>query len=296
MTLLFKSGNYTGDGSDPKTISGVGFTPKVVIIGATLGAVSTSATCFKTTDMSTGAGGYVGLLSIAGGSSTGQIDSLNSDGFTVRDQKNLLATDYTWIAIGGTQCYTGTYVGDAVDNRAITGVGFKPKWIVTQGTTTQARQKMTASGDSTDTSMFFNNTASAANGIQSLDTDGFTIGTATTVNNSGTTYYYFCITGDNVTSGTYTGDGVDNRDILGLPFIPQWVIIKRDDSAQSFMKSKESSSNASAMNSNTAPTSNVIQGREFRAFEIGTAVQANNSGSTYWYVSIGQTGGDGGFL
>ncbi len=55
--LQIKTGSYTGDGSDPKSITGVGFQPKFLIISATTGTGDPSGTIWKSTDMPTGATG-----------------------------------------------------------------------------------------------------------------------------------------------------------------------------------------------------------------------------------------------
>ena len=297
MTLLVKAGKYTGDGSDPQTISGVGFQPKAVFIMATTGTGSASCTQWKTADMSTGATGVTRSLGDAVELATGQIDSFTSDGFLVRDQKNISTRAYYYLALGGSSCVTGTYTGDGIDNKAITGIGFKPKWVVVGGgAATSTLHKCTATGDSTDNSQYFLGAVDTANRIQSLDSDGFTVGNATNINVAATTYYYMAITGDNVFSGSYTGDLVDNTLKTGIPFIPESILIKGSGATQSFWRTKESGDLTSRMTANQGPTSNGIQAYLFRGFNLGSGTSVNNTAVTYYYIAFGKTGGDGGFF
>jgi len=193
---------------------------------------------------------------------------------------------------------SGTYTGDATDNRAITGIGFKPKWVVISGgAATTTIHKSTATGDSTDDTQYFNGTVNATNRIQSLDSDGFTIGTATNVNAAATTYYYMAVTGDNITSGSYVGDATDNTDMAVLPFNPVSFLIKAGDAtSQAFWRTRESGDLTSRMFQNQGPSANAIQSYIFHGFNRGSGTAVNTSGNTYYWIGFGQTGGDGGFF
>lgn len=291
MALLVKTGTYTGDGSDPKTISGVGFTPKVVMIFATSGTGDASAACFKTTEMSTGVSGQTANMGENGQQTDGLIDSFTSDGFLVRGQKNLNTVAYYYIALGGSDCVTGTYTGNGADNRSITGIGFLPKWLVIQGGGNFAEHKSTATGNTTDTSQSFSVMGDSSNLIQALEADGFQIGVMNAggrgVNVNGVTYYYFALTGTNVTSGTYTGNGSDNRGITGVGFDPIGAIVKQSSTQQAVSRSGQVGDLSSLMRANTAPIVNAIQSLITDGFQIGTNATVNNNGSTYFWVAFG---------
>lgn len=297
MTLLVKAGTYTGDGSDPQTISGVGFQPKAIFVMATVGTGDASCTQWKTADMSTGATGVTRSLGSSVELATGQIDSFTSDGFLVRGQKNINTTVYYYLALGGSSCVTGTYTGDGIYGKTVTGVGFKPKWVVLGGgATTASIHKSTATGDSTDATQYFTGTANQAGRIISLDTDGFTLGSAANANTSGQSYYYMAITGDNVYSATYTGNLTDNTLITGIPFIPESILIKGNAGTQAFWRTKESGDNTSRVSANQGPVANGVQAYLFRGFNLGSGTAVNNTGINYYYIAFGKTGGDGGFI
>jgi hypothetical protein len=84
----------------------------------------------------------------------------------------------------------GTYSGNATDDRGITGVGFQPvAMFIKSATTYEPVWRWATTGD---LSGFMNANAPQANLIQSLDSDGFTIGDNVQVNANGVTHYYVC--------------------------------------------------------------------------------------------------------
>lgn len=99
-------------------------------------------------------------------------------------------------AISGARIAVGSYTGNAAATKAITGVGFQPKYVCVysrDGTTTQAHEK--TSGDTTYAKRVL---AYDQDQIISLDSDGFTVGDGTgTVNylNANTIVYSYIAIG-----------------------------------------------------------------------------------------------------
>ena len=288
MALSVKAGTYTGNGSDPQTISGVGFQPKVVIVFATSGGADQQAACFKTTDMATGASGLTSNMGENGQQTLGLIDSFNSDGFTVRERKNTNAVVYQYLALGGTDCVTGTYTGNATDNRSISGIGFRPKWLVIQGGTNHSHHKSTATGNATDSAQLLTAVADGSNTIQALEADGFQVGSAAAANQDAVVFYYFAIQEANVTSGTYTGNATDDRSITGVGFDPVAVIVKQTSSQQGRGYSGNTGDSSNFMRS-AAPAANGIQSLIADGFTIGTDATVNANTATYFWVAFGET-------
>jgi hypothetical protein len=83
---------------------------------------------------------------------------------------------------------TGSYTGNGVDNRSITGIGFGPlmAWVKRDDAQAAVWRPLSAAGDST---LYWGATAAAANLIQALQADGFQVGTNATVNTNGSLYY-----------------------------------------------------------------------------------------------------------
>lgn len=101
---LIATGQYVGDGSTSKAITGVGFRPKWVKIFATHPAGEENKNQYEKLDQSWG---DLALLTYGGCSSASdnRINSLDEDGFTVDDNgidehPNQNGATYDWIAFG----------------------------------------------------------------------------------------------------------------------------------------------------------------------------------------------------
>lgn len=83
---------------------------------------------------------------------------------------------------------TGSYTGNGADNRAMTGVGFQPKELhIMCSAYGEAFRRVGMTGDVT---RIMGGTSFIADNIQSIDSDGFTLGTGGSANGSGHTYYW----------------------------------------------------------------------------------------------------------
>ncbi len=85
----------------------------------------------------------------------------------------------------------GTYTGTGVDNRTFTGLGFRPEAVIIMqpGSSTSTPSYLKTASMAGDTSKdMFGATALVANFIQSLDGEGFTVGTG--LNTNAATYHF----------------------------------------------------------------------------------------------------------
>jgi hypothetical protein len=127
---------------------------------------------------------------------------------------------------------TGSYVGNATAGRKITGVGFKPDVVIIKGddqdvgnfsNTSTILRSSTMTGDNSKPMVLDN--AILGNEIQSLDIDGFTVGSERRVNKAGTTFFWAAFKADaDMKVGTYTGNG-GSQPIVGVGFSPDYVIV-----------------------------------------------------------------------
>ncbi len=194
-----KVSTYVGDGTSPHAITGVGFSPSCVIVMS----ASTHAANFKTTSM---AGANSFELRVSGASTT-RVTSLDADGFTLGTSTtaNSSGVTYHYIAlktIAG-QFNVGSFTGNGTDNRALTGVGFRPEFLLVKGapsTTVEAVFKTASSDSAVDTTLSVINIANFSNGLQALGSDGFTVGTDNKVNTNTFTYYWVAFVRNNVTA------------------------------------------------------------------------------------------------
>jgi hypothetical protein len=165
MAVQFKVGTFTAS-TDPQTITGVGFEPKLVIILSTLqtGFGSVQGAQYLIAGFGTGPSlGYtVGQKSfwntvvffkpksIAGvrplevisditvggfSNNLAKIASMNADGFTLDFQQLNASYDYNYLAIGGddvTVTYGQANAPTSIGQQAITGLGFEPSLLLFQ--------------------------------------------------------------------------------------------------------------------------------------------------------------------
>ncbi|MEK7147106.1 MAG: hypothetical protein AAB772_02520, partial [Patescibacteria group bacterium] len=122
--------------------------------------------------------------------------------------------------------------------------------------------------------------------IQSLDSDGFTIGTNIKVNASGTIYNWiaFRAAAGDLAVGSYNGNGAVDHDITGIGFQPEYVIVI------------SSSTNEAVHRSNTMPktyffnaedgdSGNRIISFDPDGFSVGNSSRVNSNGITYFYAA-----------
>jgi len=241
---------------------------------------------------STMGGDAAKLLGSAGALVSNYIQSLDADGFTVGSDQdvNQGGTTYYWVAMrAGSDLHVGSYLGNGVDNRSITGVGFQPVWVVTLGDGDDSvfRPDILAG----DNSYLMTGTSRITNRIQAFEADGFQVGSNADVNESGTTFHYIAwAASPQVSTGSYTGNGVDNRSITGIGFQPLMAWVKRDDSRASVWRPISAVGDRTLYWSAAASSTNRIQALQADGFQVGTNARVNTNGSTYYYLAL-QDGG-----
>ena len=87
-------------------------------------------------------------------------------------------------------------------------------------------------------------------------------------------------------SGTYTGNGVDNRTIAGLGFRPE-VLLVMSANGTAVRTATMAGDAAKVAGSSTAVTSNILQSLTGDGFTVGTSTLANANGVTYHWVAFG---------
>jgi len=121
---------------------------------------------------------------------------------------------------------SGSYVGDGTDNRAITGLGFQPDVVIVKGDTNRDAYCRTSTMTGDNTKTLGTALGLQANLIQSLDSDGFTIGNHTGVGSGTVNYHWvaFRAAAGEMVVGSYTGNG-SSQDITTVGFQPDYVIV-----------------------------------------------------------------------
>jgi hypothetical protein len=193
-------------------------------------------------------------------------------------------------SFGNMRLATGSYTGDATDNRAITGVPFQPDAVIVKGDTTTEADMRTSSMSGDAAKPMVGPNALTADLIQSLDPSGFTIGASFRVNAPSTSYYWIAFkTGGGLKVGSYTGNGT-SQSITGVGFSPEYVIALSegpDAAVQRF--SGMTTSFQFAGTDVGAP--DRITSLDADGFSVGANAEVNTTGTKYHYVALNDLAG-----
>lgn len=280
-------GTYTGTGSS-LNITGLSFKPDLVIIKDT----GTNYSVFRTSLMAADNTAY---LANAAANFTGGVTSLNNDGFTVGTSTatNTTSNTYHWQAFGNaynpitmtgaSDFAVGAYTGNGIDSRDVNGLPFQPDFVAAKRNSTTAGV-WRSSALSGDLSSFFTATAEGANRIQALNSDGFQLGTNTSVNASGTLHHWFGFkSGSNFVTGSYTGNGTGQT--INIGFRPDLVWTKRSTAVNGVYRASSQSGDSSQYFMNLANVTGRITDFVSNGFTLGTQTEANTSAGVYRYAA-----------
>ncbi len=196
---------------------------------------------------------------------------------------------------------TGYYIGNATDNRAITGLGFSPDLVLLKDNTAAGSDGVlwrSSNMTGERTAKFEAEADLTTNVIQSLDADGFTLGSSADVNSSNIMHYWIAFDGSDCSSngtfcvGSYTGNGTSQA-VTSVGFQPDLVIVKRSGASAAVWRSSSMGANTSnyfvATNQDTG--GQMIQSLNATGFTVGNNATVNGSGNTYWYIAFKQVPG-----
>lgn len=330
-------GTYTGNGADNRNITGLGFDPDWVM---------TMANAEQDVFRPGPAAGDASYLMNGTNSVANRIQALVSDGFQLGSDAdvNQNGRAYYWIAFNVTSdVAVGSYTGNSVDNRNITSPGITQQmvWVKRQAARQAVWRTDTVSGDR---SLYWGATASVANRIQAIITDGFQVGTGQDVNQNNQTYYYLSLSNNTpatptptntptatptatptptdtptpsptstptptptatatftatptatnmpyfgpwLATGSYTGDGADNRNITGVGFQPDIVIVRYDTNTSAVIRTSDMPADRSKLiASSGALQPNYVQSFLADGFQIGSDTNVNGSGRLFHWVAM----------
>jgi len=128
----------------------------------------------------------------------GKLERVNDPADTEIPSYDSASGKFKWVpppAGGGVQMKTGTYTGNDGATKAITGVGFRPKYLMIYDQTLMNSNYQWFKTDQDGTKSLVQETANSCarylnDMIISLDADGFTIGQTETINAASQVYTY----------------------------------------------------------------------------------------------------------
>ncbi len=232
---------------------------------------------------------------------TNMIQALVPAGFQVGLSPNVNSNlqPYHFVAVKNTpgRFASGTYAGDSLNDRSITGLGLVPKWVVVRATTfgrSSVARPDTLTGDA---SFEFAGavTPTATNEVKVLIGDGFLLGNSSQVNAGGQSYMWIALGGPSgssrVKTGKYAGNGSAGNAVF-VGFQPDAVIVKRagvDPQVYAVMRTSTMAGDNTKSLQDGGPTAlapNLIQSLTATGFTVGTDNAVNMNGTEYHWIAF----------
>lgn len=301
---VMAEGTYVGNATDNRNITGVGFQPDMLLVK---NATNATANNTRPVMLLPESYGDSGSLLTATANTVNTIQALQSDGFQVGTSvfANGTGDTYYWAAFAGVPAPSGasgsftmqigSYTGNGT-SQSITGVGCAPNLVMIKDNSTNYQVFRTSLMKGDATAYLSNAVANFTTGITSLDADGFSVGASTVVNTNANTYHYqaFCgawnpeiKTGSaDFAIGAYWGNGIDNRNIARLPWQPDFVATKRNNTSAGAWRSSALSGDLTSFFGATAEAANYLQALNGDGFQVGTNAVVNGSGSLYFWFGF----------
>jgi Peptidase family C25 len=237
------------------------------------------------------------------------VNSMSPQGMAAVRRKRKPAEHFPLIPIGlalsllgpaaaQAQMATGSYVGDGTTGRQITGLSFAPDAVLIKADATahavMRTSTMGAGNVSKDTSASTVIT-SITDRITSLDTNGFTVGTDTTVNANAVVYYWTAwSTSTNIAVAQYSGDGTASQAITGLSFSPDFLIILPAGDRWPMHRTSLSGTNSFRF-SGTGMANDAVTSLDPTGFSVSNSSPPTNSmnvnGEPYHYIAFNAVAG-----
>ena len=285
-------GTYTGTGGDNVDINSPGFKPDFVLIKG--------ATPELTVMRNNQSYGDESQLFAAAANATDNIQSFITNGFQIgtNQRVNRNAISYYYAAFKGVPATTpsgvfkmrsGAYNGDGNPNQSITGLGFKPEFIMIKSGGTDWSIFNTSLLPSNYAGYFASATAHSPSFISSIDNDGFTVLSA--YNSPSTNYSWMAFANSGSTNfkvGAYTGTGAGVRSITDVGFKPDFLAIKANAAAIGIWKTASMDANTACFSAAADLPGRVIS-LEADGFNIGTSAEVNTAATTYFYIAFKNT-------
>ncbi len=185
---------------------------------------------------------------------------------------------------------TGSYTGNAADDRAITGIGFNPQVVIVKADDSETGIIRTDTMTGDNSKQMTDDTALVADRIQSLSADGFTLGTDDEVNRDGRTYRWMAFRASSglLKTGTYTGNGTSLAP-SGLGFSPEQVGVF--SAAAHVPYQRYAGMTRSFTYDSDEGITNGITSLDSDGFSLGDSADTNSSGSQYHYAAFNDAAG-----
>lgn len=186
---------------------------------------------------------------------------------------------------GAIKMASGTYTGNGADGRAI-AVGFQPDFVIIKDEAAREGVARTSTMAGDLTKPLGSSTTLTVNYIQSLTATGFTVGTNSRVNLTGDDYHWiaFKTNSQAMTVGNYTGNGAATRNITGVGFQPELVMVLGANAQRSVLRASGMSRTYQWDDGTGVTTGVTAFGAD--GFTLGNSATVNTGGVAYHYIAF----------
>lgn len=189
---------------------------------------------------------------------------------------------------------SGTYVGDNTVDRLIS-TAFQPGLVFVKrlvGTGSEGLVWRTSSWPSNTSATI--DGALSTNQIRNFEAGGFRVGNSLATNGDNTeTYHWVAFNADNDhwATGSYTGDGIDNRGVdTGVTWSPGIVIVQRVNTSASGVWKSDAMGSNNSLRFSFGGGFLIDQIKTLGAtFTVGTSLFVNASNDSYVFLSLRTT-------
>ena len=282
MTCVY--GSYSGTGS-AHSISGIGFTPAVVIVcGGSNGTYFKSSTIGATSSR---------VWANNGALVTNAITGFNSDGFSVGSISGVNASGTTYYFVAFSSSFSGLRVGSYSGNnsspRNISYSSGSGKGLFTFIIPASSGGGGVICVNGSTYHYGYNSVGGSGNGNGTGGLPASGIQVYSNFNTSGQTYHYISFVNASGESkgSSYSGNGSDNRNFAGLGVSPSALFVYKGGDTDVEWKNKTISTDNTMFFTAAASATNRIQSFITDGFQLGNNTDVNASGSTYYYMGVG---------
>ncbi len=177
---------------------------------------------------------------------------------------------------------SGSYLGNGIDDRTIAGLGFRAEVIIVMSSNGTIIRTSTMAGDVSKVGG--SATAVISNAIQSLTSDGFTVGTNSGVNTNGVTYHWIAYgAGDNLDVGLYTGNGT-SQTISNIGFQAETAFVLGESGSQTVFRTNQNGNTFDLSNNGAYAGGITSFGSD--NFAVGNSSATNQNAVNYHYFAF----------
>ena len=191
------------------------------------------------------------------------------------------------------QIFSGNYVGNGViDTLIAVGADLTAQnsFVIVKRSNAATIGALRWTGMQANGSFSFGSGGYDFNGIRNFAGTGFNVGNGINVNGPGDAYEWVAIIGTagEIDTGTYTGNGADNRTIaLSLGGgTPAWVIVKKEGTPPAQQRMGSNVGDQSGQMNGVAFTADRIQAFGVDSFEIGSNTEVNGNLDVFVFIAF----------